>query len=404
MRRILIFIILLCIINIVPLFCREYSSIFIFLDIIFIFLFYKKSKDLRFLIFTLLLIYLLSIFYFMIYNPNFNRSIVIGDSYFKNIFNYLKSNFNIIPFKTIINFLSCLKVFKEFPSVNDIYLNIIGNTICLIPLVFFIMYYKKCSIKKMSFYLLISTFLIEFIQLFTLSGSFDIDDIILNFGGSFLFFLIFKNELDEFIQFKFHFNKINKEKIIKIVIAIIFVIIILISYIFYKVREKEYWNNYYYFKIKILNEKSCPDSIKYTIYEDELYIYQAECEKILDSDIIINKNKYKLSDYINNKTIYPISISKLEDSGLKLSKKEKWNKIILCPYSNNAITYDSENKKIINLVPAEDIIVNNKQCNAFFLVPSSSGNTYVTLNNDTGTKVYKINVDKNLNVIYNEIT
>ena len=93
---------------------------------------------------------------------------------------YLNNSFNLIPFKTIIEYIQ--KIFTSLLDTSTIFLNLFGNIACLMPLALFIpMLFKKIdTTKKFLISILCVTLAIEIIQFITFSGSCDIDDIILN--------------------------------------------------------------------------------------------------------------------------------------------------------------------------------------------------------------------------------
>lgn len=91
-----------------------------------------------------------------------------------------KLEYNIMPFKTIIDLLGN---YHKYGFIFWIY-NLLGNIVVFIPLgVLITLVLKRCSIKNtlsISFFIIV---LAELIQLFTRLGVFDIDDIILNLVG-----------------------------------------------------------------------------------------------------------------------------------------------------------------------------------------------------------------------------
>ncbi len=103
--------------------------------------------------------------------------------------NSLAHNINLIPFRTISEYLL-------FPQdhLRHAFINLAGNIITFIPLGFFLPYFWK----KFNFFtkhLLCSLLIILFIELFqffTLLGSFDIDDLLLNIIGTAIGFFILK--------------------------------------------------------------------------------------------------------------------------------------------------------------------------------------------------------------------
>ena len=138
---------------------------------------YKKNIKLYIILYIILLISL-TIF---INRPDF----ALFDAHFLK--NYL-SEINIIPFKTIIHFLT--------GNINlgvKIY-NIMGNLIALMPLSFLLVLLDKKyeSYKSQLKILFIAVLGIEVFQFLLSSGRLDIDDFILNIGGAILFFTVLK--------------------------------------------------------------------------------------------------------------------------------------------------------------------------------------------------------------------
>ena len=96
---------------------------------------------------------------------------------------------NLVPFKTIGEFWSSL---GSLPFDVWIY-NLAGNIAAFMPLGFFLaMTFKRFSIQKTVFVAFILIVLAEAMQLVTLLGVFDVDDIILNVIGSFFGCIIYQ--------------------------------------------------------------------------------------------------------------------------------------------------------------------------------------------------------------------
>lgn len=107
---------------------------------------------------------------------------------------YLNSNFNIIPFATINNYILALKN-NNLSNLNFIY-NIFGNLLAFAPLALFLPRLFKSMDKWYKFFIITSVFiiLIETMQMITMSGSFDIDDYILNILGAIITYIILNNK------------------------------------------------------------------------------------------------------------------------------------------------------------------------------------------------------------------
>ncbi len=105
---------------------------------------------------------------------------------------YARRHTNLIPFKTISLYIKW--ILDENRNNNTVpIVNLSGNLILLFPLGF-ILPDLFSKLKNFFFYILACTGLlaiIEFVQLLTRRGSFDIDDFILNMLGAVIGFVLF---------------------------------------------------------------------------------------------------------------------------------------------------------------------------------------------------------------------
>ncbi len=132
----------------------------------------KKSYDSNILIYIALYSYLLFAFVFIISRPEIR------------FYNWCYA-WQYIPFNTIISQI-------KYGTTYSILKNIIGNAIALIPLSFLLMVKSK-KFNNIFWQLLIilpCIIIIELLQAFTHTGSFDIDDIILNYIGTLIFTIL----------------------------------------------------------------------------------------------------------------------------------------------------------------------------------------------------------------------
>ena len=153
-----------------------------------------------------LALYLLLFATLTLFDPLWGRNggIVIWT---KELFDfYVKNSLNLVPFKTITLF------FKN-GTLSQFFVNIIGNIVCLMPLgILLPLNFKKQ--EKTSVFLLTCVLIVagvEILQFITLSGSCDIDDLILNVGGAFLIYLFTKNK--EAFSFLKHIFLLEKGEI-----------------------------------------------------------------------------------------------------------------------------------------------------------------------------------------------
>lgn len=148
---------------------------------------------------------------------------------------YIKNSFNIIPFKSI------LYIFQNL-TLKQVFLNIMGNIIAFMPFAFFLPYAFKKNRKLKPFLLSLTliSFSIESIQLLTVSGSFDIDDIILNVTGALLFYLFLQSSSIkhtlEHILLKDN-SKVKNSKIYIILLLALLIFSSVICFIIYEKRE-----------------------------------------------------------------------------------------------------------------------------------------------------------------------
>jgi len=154
---------------------------------------------------------------------------------------YFKTSVNLIPFKTIINYIRNISF--SYISTANLFYNLLGNIVCLMPFGLFLplLFEKIDNTKKYLITVLFVTLGIELSQLLTLSGSFDIDDIILNFLGAYLSYRIINiKDINNLVKniFLLEKNKINKKKIIQT--FIIFILSFTFIFGLIKIREDNY--------------------------------------------------------------------------------------------------------------------------------------------------------------------
>ena len=109
----------------------------------------------------------------------------------------LRRNMNLVPFHTIGNYWTALKSMDFPPAFRHAVINLGGNIFLFIPIGYFLPRLWP-GLRNFFLFLLtciLSITLVELLQLVTLLGSLDIDDLILNLLGmlmGYLFFIIFK--------------------------------------------------------------------------------------------------------------------------------------------------------------------------------------------------------------------
>ncbi|MDE5770879.1 MAG: VanZ family protein [Ruminococcus sp.] len=105
---------------------------------------------------------------------------------------YLKYMSNFIPFMSVYNLVTAPFI-SDYDILNFL-INFVGNILLFIPWGFLLpLYFKSLrTFKRFIRTTLISVLLIESVQLFTMLGSFDIEDILLNTVGACIGFLFCK--------------------------------------------------------------------------------------------------------------------------------------------------------------------------------------------------------------------
>ena len=337
--------------------------------------------------------------------------------------NYISNSLNIIPFKTIIEYI---KAFDSLLDTRAVMTNLLGNIIACMPFAFFLplLFKKQNNIKRFTITMIVIVLLIELLQFVTLSGSCDIDDIILNVSGALIMYAVLKiKSVNNLIKniFLLEKNKIGTKSMI-----ICFVIIIGAGTILIRLRQNVYDSNYnelmrkYNFTIEIVDESEVTTQELEQFYEDEYHTYYFNSIKSDKVYAIINNNeKYLVKDLLNNNpTKYKITISKLEEAGLKFITKNKYEEIILKGNGNVITEINIDDDTIIDIGHGHsngNIDVSNPENSyyemQFFIVPLKAGKTEFEIklldnkNNNTVVSInkYKVEVDNDLKVKYQEI-
>lgn len=176
---------------------------FIALIILYYFLFknHAKLKLSNIFLHTLFFIYIIQLVYLLFLSPQYLRDHkeIIDESY-KYTLNY-RFNYetNLIPFQTIKRMLS-LCYYDQYQVFA--YVNLLGNLIAFVPFSFFLPLLYPKQRKGIYFILTLACIIIvvEILQFFTLSGSMDIDDFILNFFGALLFYYPIKTTIQYILK------------------------------------------------------------------------------------------------------------------------------------------------------------------------------------------------------------
>lgn len=154
----------------------------------------RKSKVMKITFLVYFVLYLSLLLTFTLFDPMFGRNtdieFILSDQ--TALENYLRHSFNIIPFATILGYIRA--IFTQSMNSSTIAINLLGNLIALTPMALFLpLFIQKCD-KLKNFVLFTSAVVvvIELLQLIFVTGSCDIDDLILNVFGACVAFIILK--------------------------------------------------------------------------------------------------------------------------------------------------------------------------------------------------------------------
>ena len=103
---------------------------------------------------------------------------------------YIRHSSNLVPFKTITTYIKALtngSMNRSIPIQN-----LVGNLLLFMPFGFYLPFFTQKLSKIPAYIGSVAAFIIilEAIQILTRTGSFDIDDFILNIAGALIAFLI----------------------------------------------------------------------------------------------------------------------------------------------------------------------------------------------------------------------
>ena len=336
-------------------------------------------------------------------------------------FDNIQDRINLVPFKTIMTFV---KEFDSMYSTSQIMLNLFGNVCAFMPMALFLPLLFKRQNKAFQFVITLTLMIlgIEFLQLITGSGRFDIDDLILNLFGAVLVYLLFKiKSVNALIHniFLLEKNKISKKSYIKIISFIVIAIVLFMGVIVY--RNKLYDKNYEeYSKIynpEITFEHSDECSDNNLFYEDEVYKYYFECYDNDDFYLIVNnEEKYYVKDFLDSsKYNYDIDmlLSTMDYNNIKYKVENKYPHFNMKVKNTFGSAYygpsdvDSDIAKLV--LKDKSVDVNNLEFEVN-IIPKKSGEEVMNVDFEiyedgetkTITKKVKVTVDEDLNVTYKE--
>lgn len=397
------------------------SCLFLYLGAILLSKYRKDNKPMKINLWIFFILYCGLLITLTLLDPMWGRNGISIFEWTKEAFNnYISSSVNLIPFKTIIGYTK--DIFTSLLDTSTIFANLLGNLVCLMPFALFIpMLFKKINnTKKFLISILCITLGIELIQFITCSGSCDIDDVILNTLGAFIMYKILNiKEIKKLINniFLLEKNKIDKKKVLQVLIPLFIAIIICFG--LYKIGTRYYdknlddWMSIRNYKLEIIDETETCDTALELFYESELYEYYFSCIK---SDYVYARindgEKYLVKELLNNNpTEYIISIDRFKRAGLDFIEKEKYKKIELYYKGSIYISREKiEDKNILEIGWGSSVQGLDEFSQEVFLIPKNEGITTLSFdvydshsNELIDTIKYEISIDSNLEVNYKEI-
>ena len=168
--------------------------------------YYKKILKINLIIYSL--IYIITIFSLTLFDEIYGRQGLVIIDWDKDLLNnYINTSFNIIPFKTVKLFYN--GYINGFVNYKDFYVNVVGNFLAFMPCGIFLPLIFKSMNKYYKFLItmIVIIVVIELLQFLTMSGSCDIDDLILNLlGASIVYFITRIKCINKFIHKIFLFE------------------------------------------------------------------------------------------------------------------------------------------------------------------------------------------------------
>ena len=304
-------------------FLKTKHIIFLILSILYIILKIKDDNNKNgFKI--LLIIYFIGLLYYLFFEPLLGRN---GNFEYIN----LKSlELNLIPFKTIIEYIKAIfnipYGFKMNYDTDALFLNLIGNFLCMAPLGLLLplAFEKQKEKKKFLITSLIICFTLELLQCLSMNGSFDIDDLILNYSGSVITYFLSIKDIIPFIE-KILLEEEKEIKyrvlILKVSIILMIAILLVFGFKYRNNKELEFINKLDQYEFKYIGDYQ--ENYSELICEDEYIEYYLNHYRKEDIKIMIVGEEYSLTEYLENKTIVTSNCEKLIAAGLDISRKEK---------------------------------------------------------------------------------
>ena len=398
------------------------SCLFLYFGGFFLSKYLNNNKPMKINLWLYFILYIILLLTLTLFDPMYGRSFSIVD-WSNELFNkYISNSFNIIPFHTIIDYIS---KFNSLYDTKTIMVNLLGNLIALMPMAIFLplLFKNTRKLKKFLLTVIIIVFGIEIIQFLTLTGSCDIDDIILNTVGAVFAYMIFKiGSINNLIRniFLLESNKISRKSYFKIILFIVIIIILGIFIFVYRNylynKNIDNYNNINNPNVTFEYNNECSNNNLF--YEDKIYKYYFECYNNDDFYVIVNdKDKFSVEEFLDyskynydiNRLLYGLNYYNIK---YKIEHKYTYFNIEIENNSNGSyyvpFNVDSDIAELVLVDKTNNDKILNYEIN---IIPKKSGSTIMSvvfeLTNEFGetekiNKQFNIIVDENLDVSYSE--
>ena len=122
------------------------SCLFLYLGALFLSKQRKNNKPMQINIWIFFIVYCILLITLTLFDPMWGRN-GISINWTKESFNnYISTSVNLIPFKTIIRYIK--DIFTSLLDTSNIFINLLGNLVCLMPFALFIpMIFKKINTR-----------------------------------------------------------------------------------------------------------------------------------------------------------------------------------------------------------------------------------------------------------------
>ncbi len=152
----------------------------------------KRPAIIRLVVLVLLILYMLAILFLLIIPNNYrSHNVLVGALTWERWSAYVMGGFNLVPLRSLLEQIGSILAGQDVAR-GIVYL--VGNLAGFAPLGFCLpaLFVRQRKFPTFLVTVLLAIVVLELVQVFTMRGSFDIDDVILNTAGACLGFWIMR--------------------------------------------------------------------------------------------------------------------------------------------------------------------------------------------------------------------